>query len=301
MPSSSAGICRPPSRYRCSTMACPATGPGERTRRSVAPNVADRAATVPRTVTRRAPASVPVIRRPCPASTLVMSDRSAGSVPYCPANCCGVRVAGPSTRSRGSAARRRVTSVSSISAESSTAPSSCDPGSGPRSLPGKGTKDCPVMIAPSWLALWGGYCLARWCGRRRFRSQYGAGPGDGEPFWPKTDSRAHHGRKGGGRERPEPFPPSAGGLMRQAARDEAATSQVPCPGPQMIFNRGPGARYDHPRVRVPTPITVVRNRRGRRAAGRCREAARRPGRARCPGSGSSWPASAGGAARSPRP
>ncbi len=186
MPSSSAGICRPPSRYRCSTVACLATGPGERTRRSLAPNVADRAASVPRTVTRRAPASAPVTRRPCPASTLVMSDRSAGSVPYCPANCSGVRVAGPSTRSRGSAARRRVTSVTSISSESSTAPSSCDPGSEPRSLPGKGTKECPVMIAPILAGACAGYCLAGWCGRRRFRSQYVAGPGAGEPFRPQN-------------------------------------------------------------------------------------------------------------------
>ena len=115
IPSSSAGICRLPSRYRCSTMFARRPGPAS------APCAAWRRRSrtwprsCPRTLTRRAPASALGDLRPWPASTVVMSSRSAGPVPCCSANCSAVMVAGPLTSSWGSSVRCRVTSVTSIS------------------------------------------------------------------------------------------------------------------------------------------------------------------------------------------
>ena len=72
---------------------------------------------------------------------------SAGSVPCCSASCSRVTVSGVSTRSRGSADRRRVTRVTTIRCASSTGPACSAAGTGPRSLPGSGTKEsAPELV-----------------------------------------------------------------------------------------------------------------------------------------------------------
>ena len=113
---------------------------------SCAPKVSDSAATGPATLTRRAPGSASVTSRPCAASTVRSVSRSAGSVPCRAASSSRVTVAGPSTSSWGSGARRRVIRVISIRCAPFTGPAFSAAGNGARLLPGNGTKDSPDML-----------------------------------------------------------------------------------------------------------------------------------------------------------
>ena len=83
MPSSSAGICRPPLRYRCVTGA--RVGPGLVTRLSSVPNTSDSAFTVPLRTIRRVAGSRLTTSMPAPglARISATSAWSAGSEPNC--------------------------------------------------------------------------------------------------------------------------------------------------------------------------------------------------------------------------
>src|ERR1700730_11346123 len=114
---------------------------------SEAPKVSARAARVPDAFTHREPVYVWVTSIPCWDSTWRIRSRSPGSVPCCAASSAGVSVSGPRTSSAGSEARRRVTSVTSPRPAPSTGPTASRPGTGPRSLPGNGTKESFVMFS----------------------------------------------------------------------------------------------------------------------------------------------------------
>ena len=145
-PSSSAGTCRSPTRWRCCAIPPSAVGCGALTRRSVAPKACEKAEIGPATVTRRAPASAPVTVRPNRPSTSLISSRSAWSVPCLAASSSRLTVSGPVTSAAGSPSRRRVTSVTWICLDSSRSPPGWASATGCRSLPGNGTKEFSGMM-----------------------------------------------------------------------------------------------------------------------------------------------------------